>query len=453
MNQKHLPSPHRVKRPLILITLFAAVVWAMVFIAGIETGRAQTLIAGWDFQTTTNGGTAAAVAPSSPTIFLANVGSGTIYLNGSNNSSSWITATSGNEITSFGGSNLNTSGTGFSTTITSPACIALLGGTLTGGFYTANGKCLVFSFSMTGYQNLVVSYATQRTNTGFTTQVWDYSTDGTNWNSVQTLSGLPTSFGVQTLSTITGLNNASTAYLRLTLTGATASSGNNRIDNIQFNATIPVSNSITLSPATQNFGPFCNSTSNSVSLTYTTTGTVTLPYIELSDASGGFASGTLNLGGTITPGTPNTITANIPQNQAAGTYRIRIKSMDVTPVISADNGSNIIINPLPAVSFSLATTVNADAIVTLTGSPAGGTFSGPGVSGNTFTASVAGIGGPYTISYSYTNENGCSNSVSNQVTVLASYTGPSTASTPYIIPVTPGEITTSVLTVPEAIGG
>ncbi len=38
--------------------------------------------------------------------------------------------------------------------------------------------------------------------------------------------------------------------------------------------------------------------------------------------------------------------------------------------------------------------------VTLTPAVSGGTFSGPGVSGNTFTAATAGIGGPYVITYS-----------------------------------------------------
>lgn len=52
--------------------------------------------------------------------------------------------------------------------------------------------------------------------------------------------------------------------------------------------------------------------------------------------------------------------------------------------------------------------VNAGAI-TLVGSPAGGTFSGPGVSGTTFDPAAAGVGGPYIIFYTYSDGNGCSN--------------------------------------------
>ncbi|MEP7168616.1 MAG: T9SS type A sorting domain-containing protein, partial [Bacteroidota bacterium] len=81
--------------------------------------------------------------------------------------------------------------------------------------------------------------------------------------------------------------------------------------------------------------------------------------------------------------------------------------------------ATITVNPLPTVSFTgLAATYNVSAsAATLTGSPAGGTFSGPGISGNTFTPASAGVGGPYTIVYSYTDGNGCSNSASHQTTV------------------------------------
>ena len=55
--------------------------------------------------------------------------------------------------------------------------------------------------------------------------------------------------------------------------------------------------------------------------------------------------------------------------------------------------------------------------VMLTGSPPGGTFSGPGISGNYFVPSKAGEGN-HNITYSYTNTNGCSNSDSQEVEVF-----------------------------------
>jgi autotransporter-associated beta strand protein len=201
-----------------------------------QTSRAD-LIAGWDFQTTTNGGTAVVASPSTPKVYVANFGTGTLYLDGTQGSSDWLQAT---ELNAFAGSNINATN-GLSTTTTSPAALAVLGGTSN----AANGKSAVFKFSMTGYQDLVISLAAQRTATGFTTQAWEFSTDGTSYTSMGSLASgsaagtLTTSFtnsGVLTLPTVTGLNNASTAYVRVTFTGATAAAGNNRLDNFQFNA-------------------------------------------------------------------------------------------------------------------------------------------------------------------------------------------------------------------------
>ena len=186
--------------------LFSSLLFLMLVVLSFFA-NSQNLIAGWDFQTTVNGGTAMQVAPNSPTVILANVGTGSLYLNGTNGSGSWVAATSGNQLTSFAGTTLNAT-TGFSTVTTGAASLALVN-------TTANGKSMVFVLTMTGRSNLIVSYATQRTTSGFTTQVWDYSTDGLNWTGAHTVSTIPTSFAVQTLSTITGLNNAATAYIRV----------------------------------------------------------------------------------------------------------------------------------------------------------------------------------------------------------------------------------------------
>jgi hypothetical protein len=48
----------------------------------------------------------------------------------------------------------------------------------------------------------------------------------------------------------------------------------------------------------------------------------------------------------------------------------------------------------------------SDGSYTLTATPSGGTFSGPGVTGNTFSPSVAG-NGTHQIVYSFTDANGC----------------------------------------------
>ena len=206
---------------------------AVLLVAVLSASQAYAdLVAGWDFQTTANGGTAVLAAPNTPKQFIANFGSGTLFLNGQNGASDWVSAASNSELTAFTGTAVN-AGPGFSTLTATPAALALVNQTAS----STNGKHAVFRFSMAGFQDLVVSYASQRSGTGFTNQAWSFSTDGVNWTDHQTITGLPGSFATQTLSTITGLNGATDAYLRLTVTGATVAAGNNRLDNIQFNAT------------------------------------------------------------------------------------------------------------------------------------------------------------------------------------------------------------------------
>ncbi len=215
------------------------------------------MIAQWDFQTTTNGGTAIAASPSTPKLFVANFGTGSLYLNGTNGSSDFYappTGSTNTEINAFGGTTLNATGS-MSTVTSGPAALAIVGGAASdpAGTFGANGKSMVFAFSMSGYSNLAVSYAVQRTSTGFSTQQWDYSSDGTNWSSAATITGIQASFFnngtnvVTSLGVASGLDNAATAYMRVTFTGATSSTGNNRVDNFQFNATaLPAPGAIAL---------------------------------------------------------------------------------------------------------------------------------------------------------------------------------------------------------------
>ena len=234
---------------------------ASLFAAGLCSVLASTVSAGmiaqWDFQTTTTGGTAIAAAPATQKLFVANFGTGSLYLDGTNGSSDFFepaTGTTSTEINGFGGTTLNATG-GMSTVTTGIAALAVVGGaaSVPAGTFGANGKAMVFKFSMSGLSNLSVSYAVQRTASGFTTQQWDYSTDGTNWSSAATITGIGLSFAggttnvASTLGVASGLNNAATAYMRVTFTGATTATGNNRMDNFQFNAdAVPAPGAIAL---------------------------------------------------------------------------------------------------------------------------------------------------------------------------------------------------------------
>jgi len=78
----------------------------------------------------------------------------------------------------------------------------------------------------------------------------------------------------------------------------------------------------------------------------------------------------------------------------------------------------VTVNTLPTVTVTLPTaiqTVCKDSLVTLSGgAPAGGTWSGTGVSGDQFSTGTI---GSYTVTYSYTDGNGCSNSANGTITV------------------------------------
>jgi len=80
----------------------------------------------------------------------------------------------------------------------------------------------------------------------------------------------------------------------------------------------------------------------------------------------------------------------------------------------------ITVNALPTVSFSGLPSIlcAGSPNITLVGSPLGGTFSGTGMSGSVFNPSIAGTG-IHSITYSYTNANNCSNSVSHSVSIQA----------------------------------
>lgn len=200
-------------------------------------GSHAALVAGFDFQTTTTDGTAAARAPGSPLLYEANFGTATLYLNGTNGSSLFSSLATSPQVTSFAGTTVNTGGTSFSTVTSGAASLAIAN-------ESANDFRMVFGLSMTDREGLEISYATQATNTGFSLQTWSYSTDGITFTDFDSYapgggSGGTVNFasnGVVTLDTsdLSVLDGVSTAYIGVTFTGATNASGNNRFDNIQF---------------------------------------------------------------------------------------------------------------------------------------------------------------------------------------------------------------------------
>ncbi len=205
----------------------------------VPTGRVQAELLGyWSLNDNglPNGGFGYLADPDIfPLAAVAGVGGATLTVGGGITSE---TIVNGNGDTvyrwlqSFGGTELNALFGDIS-----GGSLSIQGGTVVDEIAGNSGAYVEFAFSMEGYQDLEVSYATQRTSSGFISQEWSWSTDGVNFTPFQTVADVPLApFQVRTLDPISDLNNVATAYLRVTVTGATTSAGNNRFDNIQLNA-------------------------------------------------------------------------------------------------------------------------------------------------------------------------------------------------------------------------
>ena len=168
-----------------------------------------------------------AASPNTPTSYFAAYGAQTgtagLYLDGTHGSSAWLQAS---ELTSNGGSNLNlqygeTNGQDLATINNS-----------------ANGKSIVFHFSTTGFQNVVLTLAARRSAQGFNSTEWAYSTDGTNFTTLPaTFSTVPSTAATYELKTldfngITAIEDQANVYLRCTYDGAQSASASFRIDNV-----------------------------------------------------------------------------------------------------------------------------------------------------------------------------------------------------------------------------
>jgi hypothetical protein len=175
-----------------------------------------------------------------------------------------------------------------------------------------------------------------------------------------------------------------------------------------------------------------NSTSSTISAT--ACGMYILPDGDTAMTSGTYMSTIPNMAGcdsvitsnvTINTATSSTMTASActsfmapsgAQYTNSGTYLDTIPNM-----AGCDSIITITLTIFNAPTVTLSIANNAvcvdDAAMMLTGgSPAGGTYSGPGVTGNSFSPVSAG-NGTHAIVYTYVDSNGCSNTASANITV------------------------------------
>lgn len=125
-------------------------------------------------------------------------------------------------------------------------------------------------------------------------------------------------------------------------------------------------------------------------------------------------------GGTYTIGSIPVITFD-PASYGTGSHQVTYTYTDPGTSCTSSDQKAILVNPLPVVTLDPlpGVCVNAAAFTLTGGLPAGGTYSGTGVSGgDTFSPSDAGAG-IHSITYTYTDVNSCTNSNTKTIEVYA----------------------------------
>jgi len=114
----------------------------------------------------------------------------------------------------------------------------------------------------------------------------------------------------------------------------------------------------------------------------------------------------------------NAATTQTISATSSGTYMVTVTNPSGC---SSTDDISVTVNSLPAVTLALNPSlvcINWTPFLLTGGTPAGGTWSGTGVSAGSFIPSFAGLGS-FTITYSYTDSAGCTDTASQSITVDA----------------------------------
>ncbi len=107
-----------------------------------------------------------------------------------------------------------------------------------------------------------------------------------------------------------------------------------------------------------------------------------------------------------------------PATAGVGTHTLTYNYTDANTCTNSCT-TNITVNAMPVVACgSYGPVCLSAAAIPLVGAPAGGTWSGSGVSGNSFAPATAGAG-THALMYSYTNVNVCTSTCTTNITVNA----------------------------------
>jgi hypothetical protein len=195
---------------------------------------------------------ATAAQASVPVIAFWNFNSGSAATSGTYDGSTTLAVTVGSGSLAFSGTTGITVFGGTVTNLLQPdpdgtgrgVALAIQGGT----DLVNNGASLTFTLDLTGREDLGMSFAAQRTSTGFNSTVVDFSVDGgdnwTNFGSIPLFEGSmgTTSEVAAAIRNVdfSSINNSiagvAEVRIRLTLDGSTSNTGNNRFDNVTFTA-------------------------------------------------------------------------------------------------------------------------------------------------------------------------------------------------------------------------
>lgn len=240
--------------------------------------------------------------------------------------------------------------------------------------------------------------------TGGTSYQWQVSTNGgstwTNVTNVAPYSGATT----QTLTMTNVASSYNTYKYKLKVTNSCGDTYSNAV-------TLTVTSAVSIS--TQ---PISTTTCKTDTKTFNVVATNATTYQWQVSTNGGGAWANLTNTAPYSGVSTATLTiTNTPLSISTYQYRCVVSNACGSPVNS--NAGTLTVNDKPTATLgSFASVCKDDAPFALTGgSPSGGTYSGTGVTNNTFNPSTAGVGN-ITISYTVT-QSGCSGSATSTIVV------------------------------------
>jgi endonuclease I len=208
MNEKARIFSALMKRPLL----------SLLTVLMTASGALADTVAYWNFNSLVIPTASAPGVGGVPTSISVNQGTGTLSLTG------WIGL-----VDDFGGSTINAispDASGASLSVVSNA---------------GNNSFIELQLNLADFGDPIITFATRGTSTGFNSGVWSYSVAG---GAFTTISGVNTATTSTTfalasvdLSAINAVDGQANVRLRYTLSGATNTTGNNRIDNLLVSAT------------------------------------------------------------------------------------------------------------------------------------------------------------------------------------------------------------------------